>query len=219
MLIPASASPNIWRASTTSSVETCTRLAILSRAPAAASVKTRLAATAGSAASERLFVAMIADLFANLKGIRLDCAVYLTSQLPTAAAHAAVRAASGWRGRLRQQPADELSARIGVAFAERFADRCERTLVIGTDSPQLDRALLASAERRLDAAQVVIGPAFDGGYYLIGATRDAYRAELLADIPWGTVEVLATTRARARAAHLDVTSLPPLADLDRFEDI
>ena len=91
------------------------------------------------------------------------------------------------------------------------------TVFIGSDAPDLTPDLLSQAASALDRAPAVIGPAEDGGYWLLGlrARCDA----VFADIPWSTDRVCAETLVRLEAASLCPAWLPTLADCDRPEDL
>jgi len=112
--------------------------------------------------------------------------------------------------------------RIESAFVQAFHSGAERVLVVGSDCPRLSAPLLRDALVRLGGADMVLGPAHDGGYYLIGLNRtSAARAlpAVLRDVPWGTDEVLARTLELGRSAHLNVALLEKLPDVDRPEDL
>lgn len=91
------------------------------------------------------------------------------------------------------------------------------SILIGADAPDLTAAHLLEAARALGSHDAVVGPAEDGGYWLLGLARplDA----LFADMAWGTDAVLPTTMARLAAAGVQPAMLPVLADLDRPEDL
>ena len=124
---------------------------------------------------------------------------------------------------LRDRAPVELHVQVGTDLGERMhaaiAACPGATAVIGTDCPFLeldDLVLTAGALRRGDA-DVVIVPAFDGGYVLIGVDRP--RPELFARVDWGTDRVLAQTRERACAARLRLLELAARRDVDRAEDL
>ena len=124
---------------------------------------------------------------------------------------------------LRDRARVELHAQAGTDLGGRMhaaiAARPGATAVIGTDCPFLepdDLARTAGVLHRGDA-DVVIVPAFDGGYVLIGVGRP--RPELFARVDWGTERVLAQTRERASAARLRLLELATLRDVDRPEDL
>jgi rSAM/selenodomain-associated transferase 1 len=91
------------------------------------------------------------------------------------------------------------------------------TILIGADAPDLTAKHLQDAAAKLKYHDAVLGPAEDGGYWLLGLARPCDL--LFADIAWGTDQVLPTTLARLHAAGADVAMLPMLADLDRPEDL
>lgn len=118
------------------------------------------------------------------------------------------------------QAAGRFGERLQAAVAGAFADGYRQVLLIGGDTPELTGVALADAFARLDAASgpaAVLGPAPDGGYYLLGLTAPV-PAAFAADVPLCTDRAAAATRARLRAAGLRVTELPPLADVDTAAD-
>jgi len=90
-------------------------------------------------------------------------------------------------------------------------------LLVGSDCPELDAGYLASALAALDHAQVVLGPARDGGYVLIGAR--AVDRLWFAGVPWGSDQVFAATLDRLERTATPWRALPPLGDIDRPEDL
>ena len=114
------------------------------------------------------------------------------------------------------QGAGDLGERLTRVIDDGFGDGATAVVVIGTDCPALTAAMLNDAFAALEHADVVIGPARDGGYYLIGL--GAPHAELFADIPWSTPDVLAMTIDAAERGGLRVRLLPPLSDIDTAAD-
>lgn len=118
---------------------------------------------------------------------------------------------------LRAQGDGDLGVRMHRAMADGLA-RHARCVLVGSDVPAMSPADLAAAAEALAAdAQIVLGPAEDGGYWLIGAS--VARAELFDDMPWGSGAVLAETRRRVRAHALSLHELPSRWDVDRPEDL
>jgi len=119
-----------------------------------------------------------------------------------------------------QCPGD-LGARLEDAFRRSFDDGAERVLVLGSDAPTLPESNLHDAFDFLEEAPVVLGPALDGGYYLVALRRDAWpaAASLFRDIPWSTSGVLRATGEHAAAAGLELRLLPAWYDIDRAEDL
>ncbi|KGF72108.1 hypothetical protein DO97_12230 [Neosynechococcus sphagnicola sy1] len=111
----------------------------------------------------------------------------------------------------------DLGARMTQAFAQGFQAGWERVVMIGTDCPHLQVSHLAQAFESLETADLVLGPALDGGYYLIGLGQ--WIPALLIGPTWGTDQVLQQTLEIATALQLAIAQLPTLADIDRPEDL
>ncbi|MBU2538315.1 MAG: TIGR04282 family arsenosugar biosynthesis glycosyltransferase, partial [Proteobacteria bacterium] len=111
----------------------------------------------------------------------------------------------------------DLGDRLRRAFTLAFARDTRRVVIIGADCPGLSPTLFSQAFAALDHKDLVIGPAMDGGYYLIGLSHPA--PSLFSDIPWGSGKVLAATLNQAKTLNLSNHLLEPLADVDRPEDL
>ena len=117
-----------------------------------------------------------------------------------------------------------LGERIGRWFAHALGNRTSRAILIGADSPTLGADLIRSADQRLRTQDVVLGPAADGGYYLIGlrgpwSSRESCFEPLFRDIPWSTDQVLSVTRQRLAAAGLTHTELETREDVDTISEL
>jgi len=119
-------------------------------------------------------------------------------------------------GYIRQGDGD-LGQRMERSIARAFRQGAARVLVIGADVPGVTPELLREAAAALDSADVVLGPASDGGYYLIGMRR--LHAHLFRGVAWGSDAVLACTRTLIANAGLACRELPVLPDVDRPEDL
>jgi rSAM/selenodomain-associated transferase 1 len=117
---------------------------------------------------------------------------------------------------VRPQVEGDMGQRLTASFAQAFATGAEAVVVTTSDTPGLNRRLVDSAFRALETAPVVIGPAADGGYYLVGMRAPG--ASLFEGVEWSSERVLAQTRALARAQGLAVASLPEQLDVDTLED-
>ncbi len=111
----------------------------------------------------------------------------------------------------------DLGERLQRAFADAFTVGMHRAVCIGSDCPSLSHDLLGEALRRLADHDLVIGPATDGGYYLIGMNQP--RPDLFNGVEWGTETVLAQTLARAESLGLRVHQLAELPDVDEPTDL
>ena len=122
---------------------------------------------------------------------------------------------TGWV--YRQQGTGDLGARMSQAFQDAFADGMERVVTIGTDCPGVDANRLTQAFQALQDHDLVLGPATDGGYYLIGLGR--FVPELFLGIAWSTADVLSQTIEIAQRLNLSIAYLDSLTDIDRPEDL
>lgn len=124
-----------------------------------------------------------------------------------------------WNDRFRitltQQVGAELGSRMAHALSESLAAGAIPVL-IGSDCPTIDHDYVMTAFTHLEAVDVVLGPAEDGGYGLIGLKRVA--GDLFNDMPWGSSGVLGATLERARSAGLSVAQLAPVQDVDTSSD-
>ncbi len=122
----------------------------------------------------------------------------------------------------RRQGEGDIGTRMRRALADAFGRGALRAVLIGSDIPGITVTILASAFDHLHAADLVLGPAADGGYYLAGLRHSAWAGagdELFSDVPWGTERVLAVTRDKIAALGLQTVFLETLADIDRPEDL
>lgn len=182
------------------------QVVVLAKHPIPGAVKTRLAAAIGAEPACRLYRAFILDLAGRLA----DSALPVTWAFwPPDAPFAALVAPAP----CLPQVAGDLGARLDAAMRACFAQRRVPVIALGADAPQLEIERLHEAAAALaGGADVVLGPALDGGYYLIAL--GAPDAHVFSGIPWGTGGVLEATLARARERGLRVRLLPPTFDVD-----
>lgn len=115
------------------------------------------------------------------------------------------------------QQGSDLGARMSNAFSHAFAAGYTKALLIGSDCPDISRDSITQSFDMLKAKHIVLGPAYDGGYYLIGVREPI--PELFSNIEWGTEKVLSQTIDKINAAGLSLGLLPVLRDIDRVEDL
>jgi len=114
------------------------------------------------------------------------------------------------------QRGDGVGNRMKNAFADSFLDGFERVVLTGSDIIGLTPEIIEQAFAGLDNSDVVLGPAKDGGYYLVGMNR--LYVGLFRDIDWGTEKVLSQTIKNVQSLKLSHSILPELSDLDRIDD-
>ena len=113
-----------------------------------------------------------------------------------------------WFGDLfdyRAQGEGDLGRRMLAACERAFQDGADRVILIGVDCPGVSESIISDAFARLDSADAVVGPSFDGGYYLIGMKKPL--TPLFTDIPFGTGDTLQRTLTAARRAGIRVSLL------------
>lgn len=118
---------------------------------------------------------------------------------------------------LLDQIGDDLGARMDQACNAIFARGYQRVLVVGTDLPTLPASFYAQALGLLSDHDLVLGPALDGGYYLIGLRRPM--PDLFVEIPWSTDQVFTLTLKKAEALGLKIGLLPAWRDVDTIDDL
>ncbi len=185
-------------------------LLILTRNPELGKCKTRLAATIGDKAALAVYTFLLRHTAAVTQTLEhTDKHVYYSERL----GDGQIWAPSVFTGHV-QQGAD-LGARIQHAFGEAFAAGYSKVVLIGSDLYELYPADLAAAFASLDTHEAVVGPATDGGYYLLGLTRLV--PALFRDKAWGTDTVLEATLGDLEGTPTFL--LPARNDIDRYEDI
>jgi len=117
----------------------------------------------------------------------------------------------------REQGKGDLGQRLTLAIADGFRSGARTVVVIGTDCPALNAGHLHAANEALGESDLVLGPALDGGYYLIGLRQP--RLELFEGIDWSTERVLSQTMQAADRLGLNIYLLEALADVDRPDDL
>ncbi|HVA66841.1 MAG TPA: TIGR04282 family arsenosugar biosynthesis glycosyltransferase [Elusimicrobiota bacterium] len=190
-------------------------IVVFAKAPVPGRVKTRLCPPLSFQQAAELYRAFIQDTLACVRRMRpARLAVAYDADGPSPELD--------W---LMAQPGFEFFPQEGVDLGERlirsferiFRDGAEKALIIGSDAPRIHAGLLARALDSLDQNDIVLGPAADGGYYLIALKE--LRSDLFHSIPWSTDKVLEATIERAEHSGLKVSLLPSLADIDTFADV
>jgi uncharacterized protein len=195
------------------------RLLVFARLPEEGHVKTRLARDLGPARALAVYEAMLRDLLANIGAPGDDLEIEIV-WAPTEAANGAALQRAFDDYPLAMQSGDDLGDRLCMAFSERFFfHRTQKIVAIGVDEPALTREVVEHAVNLLDSCDWVLGPAADGGYYLIGCRAAAFDSAIFSGIEWGSDRVFAETLAKIRAWQTTVAVLPLRRDIDLFDDL
>ena len=183
--------------------------------PTPGRVKTRLAEQLGQKRAAEVYKNFVVDILATLANLNVNLKIFFEP------ADAQQRFQS-WLGKEYSyiaQAGGDLGQKMKNAFQCVFADGFSRAVVIGSDSPDMPADFLDSSFTALDSHDAVIGPAADGGYYLIGFSGDSFLPEAFEQICWSTDRVfwqtINTLKKHRRKVHL----LPQWYDVDTFEDL
>ncbi|MGD1897456.1 MAG: TIGR04282 family arsenosugar biosynthesis glycosyltransferase [Phormidesmis sp.] len=191
-------------------------LFLFTRFPQPGQAKTRLIPTLGEAGAASLQKQMTEHLLRRFQPI---CAKE-DIQLQIHFAGGSRQEIQSWLGQhvlSFPQCEGSLGDRIAFALQQGFAAQLQRIIVVGSDCPGIDKTHILQALALLETHDVVLGPATDGGYYLIGLNQ--LWLPLFENVPWSTERLLAMTRAIAARMGLSVALLKPLSDIDRPEDL
>lgn len=197
------------------------RICLLTRYPRLGEVKTRLVPPLSAEEALALHDRLTRHTLRRALGLAAtgDARVEVRTD---AAFH---RVAHDWLGggfSTRYQGEGDLGDRIRLSFGDAFGRGEGRVVVIGSDCPRLSSTILRDALARLEHADVVLGPATDGGYYLVALRRESAKRSvpvIFSNVPWSTSDVLACTLEIADEHHLSCALLEPLPDVDRPEDV
>lgn len=114
------------------------------------------------------------------------------------------------------QQGDDLGARMNHAFETALKDKPDSAVIIGSDCPQLDESIIEQAFAALNEFSYVLGPATDGGYYLLG--MNAPSPFLFEEMAWSTSDVATQTKIRIARSEQGYYTLPELSDIDELDD-
>ena len=194
------------------------QLVVLARWPAPGRCKLRLASSLGAAAAARVQARLTGHTLAVARQLARQLGIELVLAIDGLAPRAARRLGDQLGvGRIVLQRGGGLGVRMQRQFQRAATEGARRVVLIGSDLPQLERADLASAFAALDHQEAVLGPACDGGYWLIGLRRP--EPALMEGIAWGSEQVLEQTLAALARRGLEPALLPWRRDLDRGEDL
>jgi rSAM/selenodomain-associated transferase 1 len=189
-------------------------LLVFSKAPRPGEVKTRLAEAIGARAAAELYQVLAAEVMRRTQPASREYrrVVFFTP------GDARPDMESWMPGEtFLAQQGSHLGDRMARAFDEVFRAGARRAVLVGSDVPRLSRQHVVEALSLLDQHDLALGPARDGGYYLVALRQS--RPSLFDELAWSTPAVLERTIERAGAAGLRVGLLEALPDIDTLEDV
>lgn len=185
------------------------------KAPVKGRVKSRLASAIGDEAALELYQNFILDIVDTVK--KTGYPFRICYYPPDAGAEVSSWLAGQYH--LMPQQGGDLGVRMENAFIRCFSEGFERAILIGSDLPDLTPAVLQEAMASLAENDVVIGPASDGGYYLIGFHKHTFMPRAFHGISWSTGTVFQETMAILQSSALAVHQAPKWNDVDTMEDL
>lgn len=188
-------------------------VAVFAKAPVAGQVKSRLIPALRPEEAADLYRALLVDTIDVVESA--DARITVAFTPATGRRH--LERLLGARRQLILQPPGDLGARLEGVIGMLRESGEKRVLVVGSDCPGLTSERVREAYSALGNAPVVLGPALDGGFYLLGVSVCA--VGLLRDIPWSTGRELEATRMRLVERGLAVRELPAERDLDTPSDL
>ncbi len=187
---------------------------IFVRYPRKGQVKTRLAETTSSEFALNFYKLCAENLIRNIKKIpSVNRFVFYSNKNEKTEI-------INWLGSkllFAPQEGDDLGSRMKNAFEKVFSAGSQKVIIVGTDIPDLSKEIIMKAFELLDSNDVVIGPAKDGGYYLLGMKK--MHAELFEKIEYSTSSVLSETLMKIKELNLTYHLLPELRDIDTEDDL
>lgn len=191
-----------------------TSLVVFAKSPISGRVKTRLVPGIPSDEAAELYKAFILDT--TNKVSNLKCKRVAIAYTPENA-EGTFRKLVGKSIILLPQKGRNLGEKMKNVFKHSFAEGAKRVVIIGTDSPTIPKSLIQRAFDVLKKVSVVIGPTFDGGYYLIGLSE--HNNDIFDGIKWSTASVFNQTLTKVKTYKKKLYVLPPWYDVDTSDDL
>lgn len=182
-------------------------LIIFAKNPVLGKVKTRLAKTEGDEQALEIYEKLLAFTREQVQQVKATVIVYYSDQIESNDDWVEVEKKVQVSGDLGEKMSEALEAEL-VNY--------KKVCIIGTDCAQLEAEIINRAFSELDDTDFVLGPANDGGYYLLG--MKSFHTELFDDMKWSTSKVLRETLNRIKSMNKSVSLLPELVDIDTIQD-
>lgn len=184
--------------------------------PEKGKVKTRLAKIMGDNITVELYKNFVLDLISTIKNAEsAELNIFFS---PANKKEKFIQ----WLGKnyiYKQQVGNDLGEKMKNAFVEVFKDYYKKVVIIGSDSPDLDSDIFNKAFSSLSRNDVVIGPSFDGGYYLIGFNKETFLSNIFDGIKWSRDRVFEDTMNILKIRKYKVSVLEKCHDVDTIDDL
>ncbi|HAZ10559.1 MAG: hypothetical protein A2047_02380 [Omnitrophica bacterium GWA2_41_15] len=187
-------------------------LIIFVKYPRAGFVKTRLAKEIGRKNASELYRLFVKTILSRIKDKNFTRVIFYS---PASKRNEIKR----WLGGeiLYPQKGKDLGERLLAAFRLTFQKGAKKVVAIGTDSPALNKKLVLDAFEKLKDTECVLGPAFDGGYYLVGLS--SFYKEIFQHIDWGSYNVFKQTLGTIKKLRVRFSLLEKVLDIDNKDDL
>ena len=173
-------------------------------------VKTRLANTLGNDAAMVIYKRLLENVHDKIHSFEVDKIIFYSDFIEE----------DIWENKLFQkeiQEGNDLGERMENAFKSSFTAGYKNAIIIGTDCPGINKDILEDGFLKLNHSDIVIGPAADGGYYLLGMKK--VHSFLFQKVKWSTDKVLQQTIDLCNRNQLSYFLLPELSDIDEEKDL
>lgn len=190
-------------------------LILFVKKPVAGKVKTRLAEKIGPDRARAIYVSFVEDILLMLIKLDINVVIYYSG-------YETQEATLAWpidTFVCRKQTGTDLGGRMKNAFEEIFKEDFTRAILIGSDIPDLPAEHISQGFESLGNHDVVIGPAVDGGYYLIGFKREGFTPDVFNNIAWSTDRVLSETLQVLKSNCIAPHFLNMWSDVDTEDDL
>ncbi|MFC1858937.1 TIGR04282 family arsenosugar biosynthesis glycosyltransferase [Thermodesulfobacteriota bacterium] len=185
------------------------------KAPIKEGVKTRLSKNMPAGLVLDLYKNFVKDILENLEAGGHHIIIYFYPKQEASR----VREWLGDKYTFKPQTGKNLGERMANAFSSEFSEGYQQALLIGTDFPDLPGSIINEAFEGLSTHAAVIGPAVDGGYYLIGFRAGTFYPHIFKNIPWGTARVYCNTIQILKNTGYKIHVLPEWRDIDDYRDL
>lgn len=182
--------------------------------PTPGKVKTRLGKSIGHDKATSFYKAFVEDVLDSFEQAGFNTIIFYDTSQP-------IDMYTNWLGDRQYQPqqGNDLGERMRLAFEVAFKLGHTKCILTGSDLPGLDPQIINNAFESLKIAPSCIGPANDGGYYLIGFQKKNFAKSIFENMKWSTDSVFTMTQSRLKIAGHAPIILPSFSDIDTKEDL